>query len=303
MKNNTCPPLSDIKTAAKNRWANILQSVCGLTEAQTTPGNRGMPCPHCNGHDRYEFKSVEDGYYMCRGCGAGDGFSMVMKMNCCDFREALLQIASSMGMERPALPPAPAPAPAPATTGTERKAQWVYRHATLADPQHPYLIKKRLPPRFFKMYRENLVVPIYDSDHSLVNLQFIRADGSKFFLKNGRVKRCCAWFGNTSGHTVYVCEGIANAVSLHLMKHRTAVAALSVGNMPDVAKILREQLPDSRLILYLDNDRPTQNRPWRPGASALYAHRFFDAVEIPPVGLDASDLFCQTGFHGKQFHG
>ena len=294
-----------VRTAATGHWPGILSALCGLTEVQTTPSKRGMPCPYCNGHDRYEFKSPDDGHYMCRGCGAGDGFSLVMKINQCNFLEALHRVADYLNMDnRPDRPPPsrfpqrPVNTPPSTNSATENKAQGIYNNAPQADRNHPYLVKKKLPSNYFRMYRGNLLVPVYSPEFTVVNLQFIRPDGAKFFLKNGRVKGCFVWYGNRSSWSVYVCEGVANAISIHLLYNRMAVAAFSVDNITPVAQFLRQRLPEHRLVLYMDNDRPTEQRPWRPGASALYGHQFFHAVEIPPPGCDASDLYIRAVSRG-----
>lgn len=56
-----------VKLAAYGQWDMILQNLCGLSDKETIPTKSGMPCPNCGGHDRYEFKSADNGYYMCRG--------------------------------------------------------------------------------------------------------------------------------------------------------------------------------------------------------------------------------------------
>lgn len=78
-----------VKATAYEQWPFILQQLAGLTERETSPTKRGMPCPYCNGHDRYEFKSPDNGFFMCRGCGAGDGWKMLMQINAWTFPNAV----------------------------------------------------------------------------------------------------------------------------------------------------------------------------------------------------------------------
>lgn len=89
-----------VKRAAAGQWVILLQQLAGLSEPETTPGRKGMPCPHCGGTDRYEFKSIEDGFYMCRGCGAGDGWSMLQKRLGVDFKGAVEQVAQYLGITK-----------------------------------------------------------------------------------------------------------------------------------------------------------------------------------------------------------
>ena len=295
--------LSDtVKAAASGRWDEILRHLCGLSEAETTPGKQGMPCPCCAGHDRYEFKSVDDGFHLCRGCGAGDGFAMVTKMLRCDFAEALKQVAEYLRIGSDKHVPLhdvrrkEAPKAKLSHDAIARKACSLWQRTTDPDPQHPYLLKKHLPPLKLRQYRDSLVAPVYSPEHTLVNLQFIRPDGSKTFLKNGRVIGCYVWWGCKSW-SVYVCEGVATGISLYLSLHRLIITAFSAGNIIHVAKHLRETLPGHRLVLVPDNDAPTATRKWRAGMAALYGHNFFDEVMLLPEGKDASDLWIDR--HGR----
>ena len=82
-----------VDAAAYGRWGEILQSVCGLSPKETTPTKKGMSCPYCGGVDRYEYKDHANGLYFCRGCEAGDGYSMIMKVYGCRFVHALEIVA------------------------------------------------------------------------------------------------------------------------------------------------------------------------------------------------------------------
>ena len=294
-------PSSVVRAAAVGHWDEILCQVGGLDESETKPGSRGMPCPHCGGHDRYEFKSRDNGHYLCRGCGAGDGWSLVMKMLHCDFSDAVQRVAEYLRLEpdrdhcRPVRQP---PQPQPSQHDViANKALFLWQKSQPADKTHPYLVKKRLSACYFRQYRDSLVLPVYSPEHVLVNLQFIRPDGGKTFLKGGRTRGCYMWWGQTSW-TVYVCEGVADALSLHLTYHRLAIAAYSAGNISLVGSHLREVLPGHRLILVPDNDSPIATRKWRAGMAALYGHKSFDEVLILPEGKDPSDLWVAS--HGQR---
>ena len=269
-----------------------------------------MPCPHCGGHDRYEFKSADNGHYLCRGCGAGDGWSMVMKILGVNFSEAVNQVAQYLGVSRqrpepirygPVSRQKPASEPAPDTVAEKARAIW--QQSLPAPNDHPYLVKKKLPPLTLRQYRDSLVCPVLDSDRQQVNLQFIKPDGQKFFLKGGRTKGCFSYFGSWDDQgpfswSVFVCEGVADAMSMYCHQHRTrlCLTAFSASNIPVVGEWLRRTLPGHRLVLVLDNDRPVQHRKQRPGMQALMGHRYFDDLILPPEGQDVSDRWVQR--HG-----
>ena len=294
--------MDDVRRASQNRWPEILQIVAGLNKAQTTPTKAGMPCPNCGGTDRYEFKKVEDGFYLCRGCGAGDGWSMVMKMLGVDFRLAAEQVARHLGIDGPETDAGYQTTPKPKQPDNvvqyhtvANKAQAIWAQSTKDPVAHPYLLSKCLPPLKLRQYKDSLVSPLYDQNFNLVNLQFIKPDKSKFFLKNGQTKGCFQWWGPMSW-SVFVCEGVADAISTFLYHHQTrlTISAYSAGNIKEIGCFLRQQLPGHRLVLVLDNDKPTDKRKWRPGVACLNAHQYFNDILLPPEGMDASDLWMNS---------
>lgn len=84
--------------------------------------NRHGPCPACGGKDRFRFdnKDGRGGYY-CNGCGAGDGFKLLVKVHGWDFRTAIERVMEAAGLRNSApirsasIAPRPEPAQ-PATT-------------------------------------------------------------------------------------------------------------------------------------------------------------------------------------------
>ena len=176
-----------------------------------------------------------------------------------------------------------------------RKASYIWHHSEQDPVNHPYLLKKCLPPLKLRSYGDSLVSQVYNQQHQLVNLQFIDPDGSKRFLRGGQTKDCYQWWGPLSW-SVFVCEGVADALSTFLYHHETrlTIAAYSVSNMGAVGEHLRRMLPSHRLVLVLDNDPPTYKRKYRPGMAALLAHHCFNDIILPPEGMDASDLWVRN---------
>jgi len=70
-----------------------------------TPG----PCPACGGTDRYMFDDRHGrGDFMCRGCGAGDGFALLMRVHGWTFVEARRRVLAETGLGSPSnMPPEP----------------------------------------------------------------------------------------------------------------------------------------------------------------------------------------------------
>ena len=241
---------------------------------------------------------------------------MLMKRLGVDFSECLNQVAQYLGIRREknqttsyqtatrSIQPLPTRSRpiTPPSPGVIQKAQSIWQSAQPASPDNPYLVKKKLPPVRLKQYKGCLVSALYNTEHQLVNLQFIGGDGQKRFLKGGQTRGCFQWWSPHYGQlsrTVYLCEGVADALATycHFHQGRLVIAAYSVSNLIIVGQHLRQRLPEHRLIAVLDNDEPRKSRSWRPGAAALIAHNSFDEVILPPSGMDASDVWVHH--HGE----
>ena len=85
----------DIKEETIGRWPGILASL-GI---EVGTSGKHCPCPACQGKDRFRFDDKEGrGTYFCNGCGAGDGFSLVMKCLNVEFKDAVEAIRRVIGV-------------------------------------------------------------------------------------------------------------------------------------------------------------------------------------------------------------
>lgn len=105
------------------RWRDYFIYI-GL-ELPATNSKHG-PCPHCGGKDRFRLDDKNgSGSYICSQCGAGDGLSLLMKVNGCTFPEALKVIANYLGIaatDTPiAKPQSRPPPPAPVFDNNKHK--------------------------------------------------------------------------------------------------------------------------------------------------------------------------------------
>ena len=88
----------EIENLAYGNWANILTGLGVLNKKQTA--NKGQPCPLCGGTDRYNFSDyAKAGNYFCRGCGAGNGWTLIKKIKRCDFPQALELVAEYLAIK------------------------------------------------------------------------------------------------------------------------------------------------------------------------------------------------------------
>jgi len=90
--------LDEVNRQAHGRWSEILMSVGGLTGTQVQP-KKYQGCPICGGKDRYNYDDYEgNGNYFCRGCDAGNGWTMLTKKLGIDFKDALQKVGEYLNM-------------------------------------------------------------------------------------------------------------------------------------------------------------------------------------------------------------
>lgn len=151
---------------------------------------------------------------------------------------------------------------------TAEYANRLWRDARRADPEHPYLIRKRLRTHGLRQRGDALLVPLVRNG-VLANLQRIYLDGSKRFLSGGIVTGCYSPLGViTSGAPLYVCEGYATGATIHADTGAAVACAMNAGNLRPAALALREKHPHASIIIAGDDDRQTEGNPGRMAANA-----------------------------------
>lgn len=145
-------------------------------------------------------------------------------------------------------------------------AQCWWRKALGANPEHAYLMAKQVSPYTLRQRNDELLIPLY-ANGQLVNLQRIGPDGSKRFLRGGKVQSSYSILGTvTPDKPLCICEGWATAATLHQSGY-TVAAAMNAGNLKPVALALRARYPDLQLIIAGDDDRQTKGNPGRTFAN------------------------------------
>lgn len=129
---------------------------------------------------------------------------------------------------------------------------------------HPYLENKGIEPVGIRVNEKNqLLIPVRNTDEQIRGIQYINEDGSKYF-KTGMEKKgnfCMinphqndpAQLGKEPAQ-ILICEGYATAVSLHEATGLHVAVAFDSGNLEAVAKNIRARNPNSVLIICADND-------------------------------------------------
>lgn len=134
---------------------------------------------------------------------------------------------------------------------------WNRANPILDIRDHHYLIRKGVRPCGLRITKDGkaLIVPMYNVNKELVNLQFINADGNKRFLSGGKKKGCFAVIGkHLEGKPILICEGWATGASLYDTTGHFVVVAMDAGNLTPVAEAIRALDAKAKIIIMGDND-------------------------------------------------
>lgn len=141
----------------------------------------------------------------------------------------------------------------------EAKQLWV--KSKPAWEQHPYCKRKGVKPTGLKMERRDsaspLLVPVYDKENKLVNIQSIHTDGKKHYITGGPSKDCHYWIVKPSevkSKAICICEGWATGASAHAATKYAVIMTFGKANLLSVAKWIRQKYPDHKIIVAADDD-------------------------------------------------
>ncbi|RMT88628.1 putative DNA primase [Pseudomonas savastanoi pv. nerii] len=137
-------------------------------------------------------------------------------------------------------------------------AKRLYDRLPAADPAHPYLVRKGIPPTpDIRQTRSGaLVVPFFNASGTFKTLQYIPPEGEKFLFKDAPKQEHFLVVGGPLDpvNPILYAEGYATARSLNLATGLPVVMTIDAGNMVAVAKVLHQQYPDSRHLFMADFD-------------------------------------------------
>jgi hypothetical protein len=92
---------SEIHSRIGSAWPDVLAQL-GLGDLRI---RKAGPCPVCGGVDRFTFDNRKGrGDFICRSCGAGDGFELLMNMHGWTFSQARLEVMRTAGIKDDAAP-------------------------------------------------------------------------------------------------------------------------------------------------------------------------------------------------------
>ena len=119
---------------------------------------------------------------------------------------------------------------------------------------HPYLRRKGVITGFgLRTRRGKLLVPVRTLDGQLTSLQKIGKSGDKRFARDCELGNGFFAIGRMD-KAVYICEGVATALTIYMATGQYTVAALSANRMLRIAWIIRNAYPDAEITVCADND-------------------------------------------------
>lgn len=189
------------------------------------------------------------------------------------------------------------------------KAQALYARLPPADPQHPYLQRKRITPTDDLRQTRNgaLVVPFHDVDGTFRTLQYIPPEGEKYLFTDAPKVGHFLVVGGAlrDGEPILYAEGYATARSLNQASDLPVVMTIDAGNMVNVATVLYARYPNSPHLFMADMDSAKDVNKGMLSAMKAAEHTHGTAIvpEFTPAevaqGLtDFNDLHQSRGLDG-----
>jgi putative DNA primase/helicase len=210
-------------------------------------------------------------------------------------RAAARQSQDDVGRERAAVQAAAAAA-----------AKQLYDRLPAADPAHPYLVRKGIPPTPDLRQTRNgaLVVPFFNAEGMFKTLQYIPPEGEKYLFENAPKQEHFLVVGGSldPAQPILYAEGYATARSLNLATGLPVVMTIDAGNMVAVAKVLHQQYPTARHLFMADFDHAKDvnkglimatEAAAQVGGQVLYPT--FNEAEIAQGFTDFNDLHQSRG--------
>lgn len=194
------------------------------------------------------------------------------------------------------------------------EAAEVWKQSIPAQPDHPYLIAKRVKPYKLRQHKNYLVVPMYRGHRDMASIQKIYPDGTKHFLPGTQFgEGLYAAIGERVTTHIIICEGWATGASIHEATGMMVVVAFNASNLVKVASSMAKRMPTAKFIIAADNDQFTTKQdgtPWNPGLEygRQAAHivggkftypEFDDELETKPT--DFNDLHALRGLEEVNF--
>ena len=136
---------------------------------------------------------------------------------------------------------------------------------------HQYLADKGVRSYDLRVDRGALLVPLFNIDGEMVNIQSISPNGDKYFTKGGRKKGCFYLLGDVTD-TIIFCEGYSTGASIYEATKIAVAICFDAGNLLPVALELSTKHPNAKLLVAGDDDRHNEVNTGRIKACETATH-------------------------------
>jgi Antirestriction protein len=169
----------------------------------------------------------------------------------------------------------------------------------------PYLQAKGIEAHagvFTDREGQKTYIPAFDAGGKQWTMQYIQEDGTKRFAKDSKKEGCFHPVGGmdalAAAPALVISEGYATAASLAEGLGHATVAAFDSGNLPHVARALREKFPDKPIVIAGDDDKAQEiERGHNPGrAKAEEAAKDVGGKAIFPIFAPGEQQANPKGF-------
>ena len=136
---------------------------------------------------------------------------------------------------------------------------------------HQYLADKGVRSYDLRVDRGALLVPLFNIDGEMVNIQSISPNGDKYFTKGGQKKGCFYLLGDVTD-TIIFCEGYSTGASIYEATKIAVAICFDAGNLLPVALELSTKHPNAKLLVAGDDDRHNEVNTGRIKACETATH-------------------------------
>lgn len=280
----------------RGRWHGVLPEL-GVPSGFLNGKNQ--PCPLCGGKDRARFDDKDGtGSYFCNQCGAGDGISLVMKINGWQFKEAAQKIEAVIGSVEPSKPKPKA--------DSEKQRQAMRDVWGAARPigqaVRRYFLNRGIDPGDISALRESanheMLALVRDPQGNgcQVHRTLLTPDGHKADVEQvrlfmpGQIPKGAAVRLSPSAERLGIAEGIETALSAAILFDVNCWAALN-------ASLLKHWEPPEEaksIVVFGDHDANCTGQAAAYELARRISSKFAVSVEIPQrVGVDWNDVLME----------
>lgn len=302
-----------VREAAEGRWKDLIFPAFAIQVPAKK--NQHGPCPICGGKDRFRCDDKQGkGTWICNQCNAGDGFALIEKSRNMDYSAVLQEVGAILGLsgdskiteadkqrwkdkaeaDRIKAEQEEIKANEAAAKRAERESKW-----RSFDRDCPYLERKQVKNFGCRINGNgHLIVPLFDINGKIWNLQTIHPDGFKPYLNGGRINHCFYMLGQIAEPKQVVCiaEGYATAASIYEATGYTTIVSFQSSNVDKVGIAIRSKFPEAQIVYCADDD--SHSNP--PDAGLKAANKAVAATGGLVILPDFSTVNSKMGHDGNE---